>query len=392
MDIAIAGMGMGGLCLAAFLARDGHNITLYDQMDEPGPVGSGFVLQPTGLIVLDQLGLRQKAEARGQRIERMLGKLCSTEKIVLDVGYRNGDYGIAIIRWALFDILYQEVLHHGVNIEIGKRVRSVETGNAPRIIFKNGEISPKFDLVVDAMGARSPLRQVAGQELQYGALWVNLPWHDNAGFDAQTLEQRYHKASHMIGILPLGKGDRNSVAMTTFFWSIRHRDFDEWKAEGLQNWMEKIASFWPQALPFIETLSDYKDHIVHANYRHHTHMKPTQSGFTRLGDAYHATSPQLGQGANMAFLDALALARSLQQNADRDNALREYMKRRRLHIAYYQLLSYCLTPFYQSDSRILPLLRDYLIAPTLRRRGLVHAMVASMVTGQMLNPIKSAGR
>ncbi|HCE21819.1 MAG TPA: FAD-dependent monooxygenase, partial [Hyphomonas sp.] len=47
--IAIAGAGIGGLAAAALLAQAGHDVTVYDQFDAPGPVGSGLILQETGL-------------------------------------------------------------------------------------------------------------------------------------------------------------------------------------------------------------------------------------------------------------------------------------------------------------------------------------------------------
>jgi len=388
LDIAIAGMGMGGLCLACLLAEQGHRVVLYDQMEKPGPVGSGFVLQPTGLAVLERLGLRQISEARGQRIDTMLGKLSRSGKVVLHVGYRKDEYGIAIIRWALFDILYQRASSLGVAIETSRPVRSVESDARARIVFDNGAKSPGFDLVVDAMGARSPLRRVKGRELTYGALWVNLPWQDGIGFERNRLEQRYDRASTMIGVLPLGQACADMPAMTTFFWSLRHRDFAQWKLDGLAAWVDAICQHWPQAAPFLHSIEAHQDSIVHANYRHHTHCNPVSGRLVRLGDSWHATSPQLGQGANMALLDALALSKALETQGDLASALKDYTIRRRCHLLFYQSLSWCLTPLYQSDSWILPALRDYLIAPALRHRGPVSAMATAMVTGQMLNPIK----
>jgi len=388
LDIAIAGMGMGGLCLACLLAEQGHRVVLYDQMERPGPVGSGFVLQPTGLAVLERLGLRQTTEARGQRIDTMLGKLSRNGKVVLDVGYRKGEYGIAIIRWALFDILYQRASSFGVGIETSRPVRAVENGARTRIVFDNGIKSPDFDLVVDAMGAHSPLREVMGRELAYGALWVNLPWQEGIGFERNRLEQRYHRASTMIGVLPLGQARDDMPAMTTFFWSLRHRDVAKWRQDGIAAWVDSICQYWPQVAPFLDNIEAHQDSIVHANYRHHTHLNPVSNRLVRLGDAWHATSPQLGQGANMAFLDALALSQALKQHRDLAHALKDYTARRRAHLLFYQGLSDCLTPFYQSDNRILPAVRDWLIAPAMRRRGLVFKMAAAMVTGQMLNPVK----
>jgi salicylate hydroxylase len=57
LDIAIAGCGPAGLAAAPALARSGHRVRLFDQFDEPRPVGSGLMMQPAGLAVLDWLGL-----------------------------------------------------------------------------------------------------------------------------------------------------------------------------------------------------------------------------------------------------------------------------------------------------------------------------------------------
>ena len=54
--IAIAGAGIGGLAAAAFLARDGHKVSVFDQFDAPRPVGAGLILQETGLTILGELG------------------------------------------------------------------------------------------------------------------------------------------------------------------------------------------------------------------------------------------------------------------------------------------------------------------------------------------------
>jgi 2-polyprenyl-6-methoxyphenol hydroxylase-like FAD-dependent oxidoreductase len=60
LDVAIAGAGIGGLALAILLARAGCRVVVYDQMDAPRPVGSGFVLQPTGAAVLAKMGLLER--------------------------------------------------------------------------------------------------------------------------------------------------------------------------------------------------------------------------------------------------------------------------------------------------------------------------------------------
>jgi 2-polyprenyl-6-methoxyphenol hydroxylase-like FAD-dependent oxidoreductase len=86
LSIAIAGAGIGGLAAAAFLARQGHRVTVFDQFDSAGPVGSGLMLQETGLVILDQLGLRGPAEALGAPIERLWGISAETRRAVLESG------------------------------------------------------------------------------------------------------------------------------------------------------------------------------------------------------------------------------------------------------------------------------------------------------------------
>ena len=67
-----------------------------------------------------------------------------------------------------------------------------------------------FDLVVDALGASSPLRaalpgcRARCGRCEFGAVWGTVPWVDE-GFDDAALMQRYERASVMIGVLPIGR-------------------------------------------------------------------------------------------------------------------------------------------------------------------------------------------
>lgn len=63
--IAITGCGPAGLSAALLLHDAGYTVKLFEQFEQPGPVGSGLMLQPTGLAVLQQLGLRDRCERLG---------------------------------------------------------------------------------------------------------------------------------------------------------------------------------------------------------------------------------------------------------------------------------------------------------------------------------------
>jgi 2-polyprenyl-6-methoxyphenol hydroxylase-like FAD-dependent oxidoreductase len=97
-----------------------------------------------------------------------------------------------------------------------------------------------------------------------------------------------------------------------------------------------------------------------------------------IGDAAHATSPQLGQGANLALLDALVLAESVGARASVADALALYEQTRRPHLRYYQRMTRWLTPFFQSDARFLGWMRDWTFPIANRIAPLQRIMISTM--------------
>ena len=73
LRIGIVGAGMGGLAAAALLARRGHAVTLVERFAVPRPVGSGLVVQPVGLAVLDAVGAGDAARELGAPLRQMRG-------------------------------------------------------------------------------------------------------------------------------------------------------------------------------------------------------------------------------------------------------------------------------------------------------------------------------
>ncbi|MFO0413480.1 MAG: FAD-dependent oxidoreductase, partial [bacterium] len=84
-DVAIIGAGPTGLAVALMLARQGRGVLIHERFDTPRPVGAGLMLQPTGLAVLDALGLTPAVEAMAQPIEHIFGREARRGRIVLDV-------------------------------------------------------------------------------------------------------------------------------------------------------------------------------------------------------------------------------------------------------------------------------------------------------------------
>jgi 2-polyprenyl-6-methoxyphenol hydroxylase-like FAD-dependent oxidoreductase len=196
----------------------------------------------------------------------------------------------------------------------------------------------------------------------------------------------------MLGVLPIGRLPDDPIPKAAIFWSLRADDHDAWRARGLSAWAEEAAALWPEAAPFFGQI-DHPDRLTMARYSHGTLRRPHAPGLAILGDAAHRASPQLGQGANMALLDALALARALDHFPGAEalpDALRAYATARRWHLRSYQLLSAAFTPQYQGDSRWLPVLRDRVLYP-LSRLPPLPGILSALVSGRLLPPLGSLG-
>lgn len=394
--IAIVGAGPAGLATALFLHRAGHRVTIFERFDKPAPVGSGLILQPTGLTVLGALGLFDEIMTLGSRIDRLYGADARSGRTVLDVRYdaqRGGRFGLAVHRAALFGVLYRAVLREGISLETGVELDAIDaSGGAARLSGPRGP-SGGFDLVVDASGSRSKLRRACSHSeeprtLPYGAFWASLAWRGE-GFEENALVQRYDRASVMIGVLPIGRPESGAEKMAAFFWSLKPDDADKVRAEGLHAWKERVVGLWPECRAYTDQIETF-DQLTLARYGHHTLRLPIGHRLAIIGDAAHSTSPQLGQGANMAMIDAAALAYALERSLDIDHALDDYARARRTHVRVFQALSFMFTPFYQSDSTVLPFMRDRLVA-TIAKIPPVPQFLASMVAGTAVDPFKGAG-
>ena len=391
LDVAVCGCGPAGLASALLLQRDGHRVRIFERFETARPVGSGLIVQPTGLGVLAELGLCQEALALGARIDRLFGRVMASNRVVLDVRYSalgRGWHGVALHRTALFELLHRAVLNAGIEI-----VPGVEIGSAGR---EGGQTVPKdlhgrrlgsFDLVVDALGARSALaaNRVKRKQLPYGALWANVPWPQASNFSANALEQRYLRASRMAGILPIGSSGLGEPRLAAFFWSLRRDQFPAWRARPVAEWKRDVEQLWPEAAAAISTITDHEQ-LVFAQYDHFTLRTPCSEGLVHIVDAGRSTSPQLGQGANMALLDALALARALQTEGTLPERLMHYRRLRFWHVRLFQAASAMFTPFYQSDSRLLPFVRDWLAAP-ISRLPVGDMVLARLVAGMTVAPL-----
>ena len=380
-NVAIVGAGVGGLAAGAYLARAGHSVQIFDKFTAPAPVGSGLVVQPVGQDVLAELDALETALALGQQVKAMEGFEVDAGRKVLGVDYGDS-FGLAIHRASLFRALLQAAIAAGAELVPDAEVTRID---ANRLNIGARSAGP-FDLIVNASGANSTLGPLVSKPLPYGAIWGTVPWPQATEIETSHLQQRYQRASRMIGILPVGRLPDDPRPIATIFWSLRREAYAKWRAAPLAEWKTEATDLWPDMAPFLESVTDH-DQMTMATYTHGALLKPVKGRVVHLGDAAHRASPQLGQGANMALLDACALNRAL-RDPDLELGLKHYVNARRAHVWLYQFLSASFTPQYQSDSTWLPVLRDRFFYP-LSEIPPAPRILTRLVRGDILPPFGS---
>ncbi|MCC7632741.1 FAD-dependent oxidoreductase [Stenotrophomonas rhizophila] len=369
--IAIVGYGTAGQALSVLLSRDHHQVHVFERAAAPGPVGAGFLLQPSGLDVLWQMDLLPQVLQHGAAVRRLYGETpCG--RAVMDIRYDGLDarlHGVGMQRGALFSVLAQAWEQPG-NLQADTSIVEVDTAGG-RLRDAQGRWHGPYDLVIAADGAGSQLRaQVQGtaldREYPWGALWCLLPGGDWP--HPAELRQRYVAARKMIGLLPVGTRPGDAVPRLSFFWSLPRDQFAQWERDGMARWLEEIAALWPQAHQRLDGVQ-HSAQLARAGYRDAVMTHWHRERLVLVGDAAHAMSPQLGQGVNMALMDALALRDALRAHAGHGAALQAYQAQRRAHVAIYQFWSRWLTPLFQSERDTLARARDVLFGPMGRVPG-----------------------
>lgn len=296
------------------------------------------------------LGIAQAVLDHGARVDHLFG-VTPARRPVVNVRYgqwQEGSFGLGLHRGVLFNALWQLARDCGVDVVTGHEVRELAA------------LRKEHDLVVVADGARSTLRAQTGLPARnriypWGAVWAVL--EDPQREYGSTLWQWYRSAGQMLGIMPTGLAPDHTTPVVSLFWSLHADRFEAWRDAGLDAFKAQVLALHPGAAPLLDQLRSM-DQLTWARY--HDVVMPSYHSDRSVvvGDAAHATSPQLGQGTNLALLDAVALASALRKGRDVPAALAAYSRSRAGHLRYYGQASRWLTPLFQSDLNLLPWLRD----------------------------------
>ena len=323
LDVAVIGGGIGGLTTAIALRQRGIEAHVYESAPMLREEGAGLVLSPNAMQVLRRLDLAERVLAAGAPLERF--ELHDARSGLLQrvdfagAARRYGVPTVAIHRRRLRDILAAEVpashVHTGATCE-----GVADAEGRVQVRFAGGDVIDA-DLVIGADGLGSTVREYVapGRSPRYSGQ-TSLRAVTRFELPAALLRvARETWAPNMrFGFVPIGPGE--------VYWFA---PFDA-PAGGTGRSMEselplkELCATFPSPVADIVAATD-AGRIIHTDM----YDLPPFQGWSRgrvvlLGDAAHAATPNLGQGAAQAIEDAWVLADRLASVAAVEEALRAY--------------------------------------------------------------------
>lgn len=320
--INIIGAGIGGLTTALTLKKRGLNVNIFESSAEIKPVGAGIILANNAMQVFQKLGIQDKIEKAGNKISFM--KITDdqlTPLSVVNLSEYEQKYdvsNIAIHRGELQKILANEIGFD--NINLSKRLSKIEKNRLFKLTFEdNSTIESK--LVIGADGIKSVVRN---QLFEKSTLRNpnQICWRGICEID---LPQKYHNELNEAW----GKGKRFGFVKISdkkvYWYALTNSKNVEISNVNLT---EYFSEFHSDILNILSATK--KEQIIVSDI---FDLKPIDKwqneNVCLVGDAAHATTPNLGQGACQAIEDAYVLGKLLDNGMPIENTFKAYEKLRR---------------------------------------------------------------
>ncbi|KFX71733.1 2-polyprenyl-6-methoxyphenol hydroxylase [Pseudomonas taeanensis MS-3] len=326
--VLIVGGGIGGLCAAIALRREGVQVDLVELKSEWTVYGVGIIQQSNVVREMARLGVLDTYLKAGYAFEDVCIYNLQGNQLARIPGQRlaGPDYpaNMGVSRLALHQVLSESAMDLGAHIRLGTTVERLEQDAAGvDIEFTDGS-KGRYDLVVGADGIYSKIRQMLFGD-QYTprftgqAVWrYNFPRHPSIDHLAS-----YQGVDGNAGLVPLGEN-------LMYMFSTSHEPDNPWMDPN------KLAELMRDRIKNIGGLvGELRDQITDNSQ---VVYKPMEVLFVNepwfhgrvilIGDAAHATTPHLGQGAGMAIEDAIVLSDEVRGADSIEIKLGRFMQRR----------------------------------------------------------------
>ncbi|ROQ26770.1 2-polyprenyl-6-methoxyphenol hydroxylase-like FAD-dependent oxidoreductase [Streptomyces sp. PanSC19] len=325
-NAVVVGGGIGGLAAAIGLRRVGWEVTVLERATALGDAGAGISLHANGIRALDALGIgagvREAARPQytgGTRVPGG-GWLARMDGAALERALGTPIVGIprAVLHRLLREALPAECL------AVGAEVTSLDLTAPDRVGVVTGEGVREADLVVAADGVNSALRRLL------------FPGHPGPAYSGSTVLRAVTEAPVPLATdfeLTWGRGaEFGHIAFTDgrAEWhavlnappGVRHPDPLAVLRRRFREWHEPIPALLAATRP---------EAVLHHDIHELATPLPTfvSGRVALLGDAAHAMTPNLGQGACQALEDAVSLAAALAGASEVGAALARYDAERR---------------------------------------------------------------
>ncbi|MFL9840444.1 FAD-dependent oxidoreductase [Sphingomonas sp. ST-64] len=322
----IVGGGIGGLTAAVALARNGQRVTVIERDPRWSIYGVGIIQQANVVRAMAQLGLADAYLEAGVPFDQVTihapggALIARVPSPRLAEGYPPN---VGMSRRRLHDVLLDRAIALGVEIRMGTTVAALtQDDDGVDIEFDDGT-DDRFDFVVGADGIYSNLRARLFPEAPQPCFAGQSVWRYNLPRPDDLDSLRVFNGPTGIGLVPMS-ADTMYMFVTTPEPGNPH-----YPRKGLAAAMRgKLQS----AAPDIQALGERIVDDVEVVYRPLEHLfvdGPWHVGrVVLIGDAVHATTPHLGQGAGLAIEDAVVLAEEVARHAVPEAAFAAYRERR----------------------------------------------------------------
>lgn len=354
--ILIIGGGIAGLCSAIALQQIGMKVKVYERSAGPAAAGAGIIIAPNALQALEPYRIsdeiiRQGIPSSGFHLLSDRGRPITQLTVPSDYGRLH-----SIHRRDLHRILLS-ALPPGT-LEWGKSFSRLEQqGNHVRVTFSDGSHAVG-DLVVAADGIHSNVRKrlfpkdsyrYAGYTCWRGVVSANgLPGLSNRFIETWGTKGRF-------GLVPLPKNNVYWYAL------INARQSDPRIAKYSAKDLHRLFQNYHDPIPSL-LLKTSSDDIIHRDIVDIAPMDRFYSDrVVFIGDAAHAITPNMGQGACQAIEDARILAECLRIQSNYQGAFANYDARRRKRIEQISNQSWKIGKMAQSESFLFTSVRNRLM-------------------------------